>query len=219
MRFNTYSLIERTKALYPGFRIVDKRKWWLTKLVAPIVAIFNPEFMGSYVTTIHDTMAYPYKLDVEINLQRFTCFCHERTHIGQWMRWRWIYDFLYLFPQSLAPLALFSLLAIWVSSWYLLWLTALLSLLPLPAPWRAWWEAQAVAVKIAVYKEAGFTYRKDVIAGIAKQMFASWSYYHMFPKVWAEWLLVSFVEGRFKNKYLIYALRDFRGCRVKEISS
>lgn len=60
---------------------------------------------------------------------------------------KYLYNFLYMFPQSLAPMALLALGAFWHTN--MLWcLLFLLCLAPIPAPFRYWFELRAYRTSI-----------------------------------------------------------------------
>lgn len=113
------------------------------------VTKISPEFMERYYTTIGDTVYVPDDLlknpDVK-NLVRV--LTHESIHIMDAGRYSDpLFKVLYLFPQSLASLALLSLLAP-LSIKFLWCLLFLLFLAPIPAPFRYWFELRAYRTSI-----------------------------------------------------------------------
>lgn len=109
----------------------------------------SPQFMERYYTTIGQTVYVPDDLlkDADIkNLIRV--LTHESIHIMDSKRLTdLLFKFLYLFPQSLASLALLSFLAP-LSLSFLWCLMFLLCLAPLPAPFRYWFELRAYRTSI-----------------------------------------------------------------------
>lgn len=118
------------------------------------VTKISPEFMERYITTIGETVYYPDKMleagDTETILR---VLVHETVHIADSNKLSGpFFKFLYLFPQSLAPLALLSLLAFWKLSF--LWcLLFLLCLAPIPAPFRYWFELRAYRTQILISRK------------------------------------------------------------------
>jgi hypothetical protein len=117
---------------------------WLFK-----VTKISPDFMTRYITTIGHTVYFPDEIlsnpDSESMLR---VVVHETIHVNDTKSFsKPLFGFLYLFPQSLAPLALLSLLAFWKLSfiWCLLFLVCLL---PIPAPFRYWFELRAYRTSI-----------------------------------------------------------------------
>ena len=117
---------------------------WLFK-----VTKISPEFMERYITTIGNTVYFPDKILEEGNSEDIVrILVHETIHIADSNKLSSpLFKFLYLFPQSLAPLALLSFIAFWKISF--LWcLLFLLFLAPIPAPFRYWFELRAYRTQI-----------------------------------------------------------------------
>lgn len=157
----------------------------LLKILAPIVMVFNKRFMDGYITTIGNTIWYPDDWlesgDVKSRLQTIA---HECIHIKQSSeQTHLVHGFLYLFPQSLAVLSLFSLLAIPFGLGWLWCLLFLLCLAPIPAPFRYMKELEAYRVRILFFKhvynsnEEMLKWAKDLII---KNMTKS-DYYFTWP--------------------------------------
>ena len=91
-----------------------------------------------------------------------------------------LFSALYLFPQCLASLALLSFLAIWLSSWWLMFLCCLLFLAPLPAPWRATFEMEGYTASMLVYYETYGSIPEALTDYISKH-FYSMDYFLMWP--------------------------------------
>lgn len=151
------------------------------------VTKISPDFMEEYITTIGETIYVPDAIlanpDVESLLR---VIVHEVVHVADSNRLSSpLFKFLYLFPQSLAPLALISLLGFWKTGF--LWcLFFLLALAPLPAPFRYWFELRAYRTQLLfVIKEdnAGLTELADTYTWITEQMTTSLYYFTWpFPK-------------------------------------
>lgn len=130
-----------------------------SKLIKAIGWLFSvtkisPEFMTRYITTIGDVAYFPDEMlskpDAESMLR---VIVHESVHLFDSKRLSGpLFKFLYLFPQSLAPLALLSFLAFWKLSfiWCLLFL---LCLAPIPAPFRYWFELRAYRTQLMFSKK------------------------------------------------------------------
>lgn len=106
---------------------------------------------------------------------------HEGKHAQQAKKWtRFFFGYLYLFPQSFLPLV-FVALALMFSPWF--WLGTATLLLPLPAPWRAWWELQAyeISVMVETWRRGDSGYVDRYIEGIVQEIFGGGTYFFMMP--------------------------------------
>jgi len=113
------------------------------------VTKISPEFMTRYITTIGNTIYFPDEMLKNPNSESMLrVVVHETIHIKDSRSFSsLLFKFLYLFPQSLAPLALISLIAFWkpMFVWCLLFLVCLA---PIPAPFRYWFELRAYRTQI-----------------------------------------------------------------------
>lgn len=134
-----------------NIQIVSKDKSKLMRMIGWLFSItkISPTFMTDYITTIGETIYIPQVLldgsDQESLVQ---VVAHETVHVADSNKLTGpFFKFLYLFPQSLAPLALISLLGIWKLNF--LWcLLFLLCLAPIPAPFRYLFELRAYRTQI-----------------------------------------------------------------------
>lgn len=135
-------------------RVRPKSESKLLKFLAPIVGLFNKRFMDGYITTIGNTIWVPDGwLERGEPKSRLQTVAHEVLHVKQGKeQTAFVHAFLYLFPQSLAPLALLALLAIPFGLGWLTCLLFLLCLAPLPAPFRYMKELEAYRVRILFFK-------------------------------------------------------------------
>lgn len=131
--------------------IKPKSSSWLMKAIGWLFSVtrISPEFMTRYITTIGNTVYYPDDMlnnpDSESMLR---VVVHETVHVADSKTFTGpLFNFLYLFPQSLALLSLLSLLAVFKLGF--LWcLLFLLCLAPIPAPFRYWFELRAYRTSI-----------------------------------------------------------------------
>lgn len=140
---------------------------------------FNPGFMTSFITTIGDTIYWPSREFVQNNPQSVSeVFIHECTHIYDEKRVGSVpFKLGYLFPQILA---LPMLLLLFVLTWKIVLPLVILCLLPLPAPFRAYFERRAYFVSMrAGYSLHGWD--PAVIGAHAAKNFKNSSYYWMMP--------------------------------------
>ena len=143
--------------------------------------------MTNYYTTIGDTVYVPdelIKTTSPENLLRV--IVHEGVHVYDSHKLsNPLFKFLYLFPQSMASLALISLLAP-LSLKFLWCLLFLLCLAPLPAPFRYLFELRAYRMQILFSrKEDKLTDEQmvPIYEWIEKQMCTSLYYWTWpFPK-------------------------------------
>jgi len=144
---STQQYISQVSSKYnKDFQICSKgNPNWLLKIITPIVSLFNPQFTTDYITVLYGTMWVPVDFDQRTNESGWLrTTIHETMHEKDRMRFKSVlFTFLYLFPQSLAPLALLALGACGGNLLWLWWLLALLYLAPMPAPFRTWFEIRA----------------------------------------------------------------------------
>lgn len=155
----------------PKWQVIAKAASCLHMVIGFLLSPFM-DYMGSFWTTIGYTSAYP-----DGSREDWESRAHEGRHACQAQKVsRLAFYALYLFPQCLVPV--FILLG-FLSPW--LWLGAFICALPLPAPWRAYWELDAY--KITIFTMA-LQKRQDVdrvIDAVVSQHFAGPTYYYMFP--------------------------------------
>ena len=127
----------------PKFEIVSKTTSFLMKVLS-VILFFNKSFMTSYISVIYPRMYVP-KLPWKENdhYSAILVLAHEWVHLSDRKRFGLLFDIGYLFPQCLVFL---SLLAPFLSWW---WLLCLLFLLPIPSLTRAWLEYRAYSVTMA----------------------------------------------------------------------
>ena len=128
----------------PKFEIVSKTTSFLMKVLS-VILFFNKSFMTSYISVIYPRMYVP-KLPWKENdhYSAILVLAHEWVHLSDRKRFGLLFDIGYLFPQCLAFL---SLLAPFLSVW---WLLCLLFLLPIPSPTRAWLEFRGYSMTMAL---------------------------------------------------------------------
>lgn len=155
----------------PGFAIIEKKQSLWMKTLDKIL-FFTPDFMDRFVTTWYPKVFIPNRSRWEANNMSSICtVCHEYVHLRDRKRLSLLFNFAYLFPQALAPLALFYT----INPWFLLFL---LCLLPIPSLGRTWAEIRGYRMTMAVFY--WLTDRKYSVTHIAHQ-FVSSNYYWMFP--------------------------------------
>lgn len=145
------SFIDTVAKEYGSIEIKPKSSSKLMKAIGWLFGVtkISPEFMTRYITTIGDTVYFPDEMLENPNTESMLRVAvHETIHVADSNRLiKPLFSFLYLFPQSLAALALLSLLAFWKLTF--LWcLLFLICLAPLPAPFRYWFELKAYRTQI-----------------------------------------------------------------------
>ena len=162
----------------PGFQIEDKRKSPLMRLLSKLL-FFNKTFATGYVTTLYPKVYVPeLPWREKDHVAAIATLAHEYVHLKDRKRMGLFFNFLYLFPQNLAP---FALLGAFGNS--PLWFLCLLFLLPIPSPTRAWLEFRGYRMTLAVWAHflcRDWTPGKFIVSVVEKQ-FCSPSYYWMFP--------------------------------------
>jgi hypothetical protein len=165
-------LVSYVSKQIPGFEIKTKEGSSLMKLLS-LVLFFNKFFATRYVTTMYPKVYFPKEMLNSGNiLGNIIILCHEYVHLLDRKRLGWLFNILYLSPQ------IFALLAFLAIPFSLSWLWCLLFLLPLPSPFRAYFEFRAYKMSIAIYYlHLG---RLPPLEFYVKQ-FTTSSYYWMFP--------------------------------------
>lgn len=175
------AVIDLCHAEIPGFEIRFKNTSKWMKFLNFFVQIFNSRFMTEYITTTGSHVYFPSKEYLIQGQNRLLgVLAHELVHMLERARLGDTRYFLqYAFPQILAVLSLFAILAIW-SPWFLLALLFLLALAPLPAPGRRDIELDGYTMSMAVT----YWQRKNItdteIEWYAQQ-FSGAAYYFMWP--------------------------------------
>lgn len=156
---------------FPDYELLEKKDSSLMKWLSKLL-FFNKQFMISYITVIGHKVYVPrLPWSQEKPLSACTVLAHEWVHMKDAKKFGPLFKFLYLCPQILAPLALFAF-------WNPAFLLFLLCLLPLPAPFRAWFEFRAYVVSIAV--RWWLATQPTNYEWLTRQ-FTSSGYYWMFP--------------------------------------
>ena len=167
----------------PGFAILSNRDSALMRLLSKLL-FFNKGFTTQYVTVIYPKLYVP-ELPWYPNDPRraFEVLAHEYVHLQDTKRMGKVFDLLYLTPQIFALAALGAF-------WNLSFLWALLFLLPLPSPGRAYLEFRGYRMSMAVAMWQG---RNPNIEWMVKQ-FTTGAYYWMFP-------FKKYLTNKFQKEY------------------
>lgn len=149
--------------------------------VLSYLLFFNKTFMQKFTTTIGSTVYFPSEAHVkEEPMTAAVILAHELTHVQDSRDMgSLVFSTCYLLPQIGALLALFALLAITFSAWWLVTLAALAALAPWPAPGRAWAEYRGYATTLACYTWAG--YDASTLPEKISKNFTGMDYFRMDP--------------------------------------
>jgi hypothetical protein len=168
------------KSKHPGFSNKTKDQSFLfSKILGPIVGLFNKTFLTDYITTLGDTVYWPNQESMDSDWA-WKVLAHEYVHICDNNRNHVLFPLKYGFPQVLAIFALGTLGVFW-SLWCLLFLLFLVCLAPLPAPGRTWAELRGYTMTMAV---EAIWYGLDVDSNFEdwiSNQFTSMAYYRMDP--------------------------------------
>lgn len=145
MAFN--NLVIKAQTYFPKLQVKFKDQSSLMKFLGKLM-FFNPAFMTSFVTTLGNTIYMPNYAYTQTQAGT-DVFIHECTHLYDQKRFSFLYTLAYGLPQFLFLPAL--LLFFW--HWQVAVIVAPLFLLPLPAPWRAYFEKRAYSVQLYVLKQ------------------------------------------------------------------
>ncbi|SFF07778.1 hypothetical protein [Thermoflexibacter ruber] len=148
-------------------RIKYKDESWEMRLLYFFIKWFNPHFMTDFTTVIGYTVYFTNRKFIEqCPKQAMQILAHEAVHLLDTKRFSFpIFALAYLFPQVLIVFALLFP----INAFYIFFL---FFALPLPAPFRAYFEARAYSLDIILGKRS--------IESVIKY-FISWDYYKMFP--------------------------------------
>ena len=207
-------LEEFTYKINPNFQIKSKANpEGLYALVRPFALLFNREFETRYITVINGVCWFPASyfdangcLD-DASHDIIELLAHETIHEYDRMRLGTVrFTAQYMFPQVLALLACFSLLAFW-SSWWLLSLLFLTFLAPLPAPGRALLEIRGYKVNLAFAKIDGWDVRL-LANNIVERQFAGPNYYFMMP--FKRWVTDRLLDSSHENEEIYSRMITWR---------
>jgi hypothetical protein len=181
---------KKIKVEIPKFQIKSKKDSWFMKLLS-YVLFFNKKFMTGYVTTIYPIVYFPDSLPVvteksnKENLVRYIdVLLHETTHLLDRKKYWIFFNLFYLSPQIFT---LLSLLAFFLSPW---WLMSFLFLTPIPSVGRTWAEFRGFSTTFAIYYWLGYTWREDQEGNVKGsdefldaelENFTGINYYFMWP--------------------------------------
>ena len=165
------SLERHIKETFPDFELIDKQESTLMKCLSRLL-FFNKKFMTNFITVIGSKVyvpGLPWKEDKPYTACEV--LSHEFVHMKDNQKLGPLFKFLYLCPQILTLLSVF---AFW-NPWFLL---CLAFLLPLPAPFRAYFEFKAYVVSMAV---RWWLLSTKADPDYFVNQFTSANYYWMFP--------------------------------------
>ena len=166
-----HKLAFHIKREIPHFTLRSKKDSKLMQLLS-VLLFFNDDFLDRYITTLYPDVYVPELPWTSHSAKsRISILAHEYVHLKDRKRLGWLFNLLYLSPQVFALLALGAF-------WNLWWLLALLFLLPLPSPGRAWLEYRGYRMTIAMH---WYLTGKQVNAGWLRDQFIKSNYYWMWP--------------------------------------
>jgi hypothetical protein len=156
-----------------GVKIAFKNESKLMRLLS-FLLFFNKDFMTRYITVIGKTVYFPSRNWLGKNRDAAAqALCHEFVHISDEQNvGSLVFRLSYLFPQCMA---VFALAGFFVGPQALLFL---LFLLPLPAPFRTFWELRGYAMTDAVLYSK---YRQFSSTDFLVRQFTTSKYYYMWP--------------------------------------
>jgi hypothetical protein len=175
-------LVENAQQYYPDLQIKYKDQSTFMKILGKIL-FFNKDFMDSYTTTIGSTVYFPNEKFVKTRpVSASVILLHELIHINDAKKVsKPAFGFLYLFPQILSILFLILMLL----SWKLFLPLLVLSLLPIPAYFRMYYEKRAYLVSLYVIQSLSIRLNFKIDLNESKSGFLSQfkgsAYYFMYP--------------------------------------
>jgi hypothetical protein len=156
----------------PGFEIRTKEGSFLMRLLS-FILFFNKFFMTRFVTTIYPIVYFPKEeKGIDDRAGNIIVLCHEYVHLRDRKKLGWLFNVLYLSPQIFALLALLAIPFAWQ------WVFCLLFLLPIPSPFRAYFEYRAYKISIAI---SYLLFDRVPPIEYYVMQFTTSNYYWMFP--------------------------------------
>lgn len=169
-------LVTEAQIYFPNLQVKYKSQSTLMKVLGKVL-FFDPDFMTSYLTTLGDTVYIPDNYVANSPEAACDVFIHECTHMYDEKRLGFWYQLAYAFPQLLSPL---MLLLLFVLSWKIVIPLVLLFLLPLPAPFRTYFEKRAYCVQMYAGQQLWGDDPTQDVNGF-NDYFTSADYYYMWP--------------------------------------
>lgn len=188
------NLLKDIKKDFPEINIKFKNKSLFMKIVDKIL-FFNKDFMSSFTTTIGSNIYFPSEEYVKNSpITAIVILLHEIVHIYDSNKTnKFLFGFLYLFPQILALLAIPLFFVSWKIAIFFL-----LFLLPFPAYFRMKAEKRAYASSLYVIHQLSLKKNFKIELNKQKENYISYfkknDYYFM-------WLFSS-IDTNF-DEYLI----------------
>ena len=175
MAFN--DMVSKAQTYFPNLKIAYKDQSTFMKVLGKIL-FFNTGFMNDFVTTLGNTIYYPNEAYTQTQAG-IDVTIHECTHLYDQKRFNFLYTLAYALPQLL----FLPSLLLFLISWKLAIPVALFFLLPIPAPWRTYFEKRAYAVQLYVYKQMWGSSLDELYtaADNLNKFFTGSTYYFMWP--------------------------------------
>jgi len=118
--------------------------WWMR-----LVGMFMPDFMRYVVTTLGNTIYLPDDYTKgRSKTAVLATLAHEYVHVSDYRRSK-LFLPSYVFPQLLAAFSVLAAFGAFYAPMYY-FLGALVFLLPLPSPFRLYWELRGYSMSMAV---------------------------------------------------------------------
>jgi len=174
-------LESRIKEWVPSFEVRFKDESKFMKLLGKVM-FFNKGFMTNFITTIGTKVYFPNRADYLARpLDSFRTLAHEFVHVYDYVLNPVGFMLGYLFPQNLALLSLFAILA-FISPCFLLFLLSLLFLAPIPSIPRKNIEMRGygMSLKVEQWSNCPVSYVDWCMEKYADN-FVNSNYYYMYP--------------------------------------
>ena len=170
-------LLLKAQTYFPNLQVKYKDQSSFMKLLGKLL-FFNKSFMTDFVTTVGSTIYLPNEAYTQTQAGTET-FIHETVHLYDEKRLSILYQLSYVLPQLL----FIPSIAIFFLSWKLAIPVMLFFLLPLPAPWRTYFEQRAYSVQLYVRKQIWNDSLEDLngSADAYNAFFIGSTYYFMWP--------------------------------------
>lgn len=162
-----------TQVAAPETTLLVKEESKLMQFIAFVLKPVNPKFLEHYITTIGNKIYVPTEFWNKDEQTVLEVLAHEGIHTKQSQKYSlFLWAFLYLFPQSLAPI-LFLLLALF-GHWIVGLVLALVLLAPIPAWFRMKLEVEAYVITALFRPNLD---RSLITEYIVEQLSGRWYYF------------------------------------------
>lgn len=175
-------VVQVAQEQFPDLQIAYKDQSTFMKILGTIM-FFNKDFMNNYITTIGSTVYFPSENFIKNDPDdSAVVLMHELVHVYDSKKYTSVlFKLGYLFPQILSVISLF----LFFVSWKIALPLVVFFLLPLPAPFRMYFEKRGYLVSAyadwQVAKKLNVDPQMTIQEQFYVEQFKGSGYYFMWP--------------------------------------